>query len=189
MEAEKNVIMANPGPLGLLGFGLTTVLLNIHNAGIYPLTAMILSMGIAYGGFAQILAGIMEFKNGNTFGTVAFTSYGLFWLSLVLILVLPGLGSSIFPPADSASLAAYFGMWGIFTFAMFFATLKLNRGLQVIFISLAALFFLLMTGELTGSKLIVTIAGYEGIFCGLSAVYVALAEVINEVYSRSVLPV
>ena len=188
MEAESS-IMANAGPLGLLGFGFTTVLLNIHNAGIYPMTAMILAMGIAYGGFAQILAGIMEFKNGNTFGTVAFTSYGLFWWSLVLILVLPGLGASVFPAADSASLAAYFGMWGIFTFVMFFATLKISRGLQVVFISLAALFFLLMTGEITGSALIGTITGYEGIFCGFSAIYVALAEVINEVYSRSVLPV
>jgi hypothetical protein len=81
--------LANPAPLGLLGFGMTTVLLNLHNAGFFPLDTMILAMGLAYGGLAQVIAGVMEFKNGNTFGTVAFTSYGLFWWSLVLLLVLP----------------------------------------------------------------------------------------------------
>src|SRR5512136_2157243 len=107
MEAE-NSIMANAGPLGLLGFGFTTVLLNIHNAGIYPMTAMILAMGIAYGGFAQILAGIMEFKNGNTFGTVAFTSYGLFWWSLVALILLPKISfiTGLNAPTN-ASMAAY----------------------------------------------------------------------------------
>src|SRR5512136_1515995 len=83
---------ANPAPLGLLGFGLTTVLLNIHNAGYYELNSMILAMGIFYGGLAQIIAGIMEWKKNNTFGTTAFTSYGLFWLTLVGLLFLPKLG-------------------------------------------------------------------------------------------------
>src|SRR4030066_1282181 len=81
--------LANPAPLGLLGFGLTTVLLNLHNAGFFPLDSMILAMGIAYGGLAQIIVGIMEFRKGNTFGTAAFTSYGLFWWSLVILLVMP----------------------------------------------------------------------------------------------------
>jgi succinate-acetate transporter protein len=81
--------LANPAPLGLLGFGLTTVLLNLHNAGLFPLDTMILAMGLAYGGLAQVIVGVMEYKKGNTFGTVAFTSYGLFWWSLVLLLVLP----------------------------------------------------------------------------------------------------
>ena len=76
---------ANPAPLGLLGFGMTTVLLNIHNAGYYELNTMILSMGIFYGGIAQIFAGLMEWKKNNTFGTTAFTSYGLFWLTLAEI--------------------------------------------------------------------------------------------------------
>ncbi|HSO25557.1 MAG TPA: acetate uptake transporter, partial [Methanobacteriaceae archaeon] len=92
-ENEKTVTIkdttAIPGPLGLLGFGLTTVLLNIHNAGFIPISSMILAMGFAYGGIAQIMASAMEFKKGNTFGTVAFGSYGLFWWSLVLILILP----------------------------------------------------------------------------------------------------
>jgi succinate-acetate transporter protein len=83
--AEKS-ILANPAPLGLMGFGMTTVLLNLHNAGVFGLGTMILAMGIFYGGFAQIIAGILEFRKGNTFGVTAFTSYGLFWISLVFVL-------------------------------------------------------------------------------------------------------
>ena len=82
-------IAANPAPLGLIAFGLTTVLLNFHNAGFYPLNSMILAMGLAYGGTAQIIASAMEYKNGNTFATVAFGSYGLFWYSFVILLILP----------------------------------------------------------------------------------------------------
>jgi uncharacterized protein len=75
--------LANPGPLGLLGFGMTTILLNIHNAGFFPVSAMMLSMGIFVGGIAQVIAGILEFKKGNTFGMTAFISYGMFWITLV----------------------------------------------------------------------------------------------------------
>ncbi len=178
---------ANPAPLGLIAFGLTTVLLNFHNAGFYELNSMILAMGIAYGGTAQIIAGAMEYRNGNTFATVAFSSYGLFWYSLVILLLLPKL--NLATPADAASLAAYFFMWGLFTLVMFLGTLKISRGLQVIFLSLAVLFFLLTAGELTGNPTITLIAGYEGIFTGLSAVYVGLGEVLNEIYGRKVVPV
>ena len=188
--------LANPAPLGLLGFGLTTVLLNLHNAGFFPLDTMILAMGLAYGGLAQVIVGIMEYKKGNTFGTVAFTSYGLFWWSLVLLLVLPK--ASIFTglnaPTETA-MAAYFFMWGLFTFVMFFGTLKTNRALQFVFMSLAILFFLLTARDLTGNATIIgdltigTIAGYEGIICGLSAVYLAFAEVLNEAHQRTVLPI
>lgn len=178
---------ANPAPLGLLGFGLTTVLLNIHNAGFYEINSMIIAMGITYGGIAQIIAAAMEYKKGNTFATTAFGSYGLFWWSFALLLILPVLGLAAKP--DPISLAAYLFMWGIFTLVMFIATLKLTRGLQVIFLSLAILFFLLALGDITGNKMITMIAGYEGIFTGASAIYVGLAEVINEVYDRKVLPV
>jgi uncharacterized protein len=178
---------ANPAPLGLIAFGLTTVLLNFHNAGFYGLSSMILAMGIAYGGIAQIMASAMEYRNGNTFATVAFGSYGLFWWSLVILLILPKM--NLATAADSTSLAAYFFMWGLFTLVMFFATLKISRGLQVIFFTLFILFFLLTAGELTGNPTITLIAGYEGILTGLSAVYVGLAEVLNETYGRKVLPV
>jgi len=180
-------LTANPAPLGLLGFGLTTVLLNIHNAGLYPMNSMILAMGLAYGGIAQILACWMEYTKGNTFGMVAFGSYGLFWWSFVLLLILPKIGVATAP--DPLSLAAYLFMWGIFTFIMFFATLKQNRGLQIVFMSLAVLFFLLTAGELTGNSFITLIAGIEGIFTGLSAIYVGLAIVINETYKKDIIPV
>jgi len=192
VEETMNRVMlkdltANPAPLGLLGFGITTVLLNISNAGVFPLNSMILAMALSYGGIAQLMASWMEYKKGNTFGMVAFGSYGLFWLSFVLLLILPKMGLATAP--NAVSLASYFVMWGLFTLVMFFASLKLSRGLQVVFISLAVLFFLLTAGELTGNSTITLIAGYEGIFTGLSAVYVGLATVINETYNRDVLPV
>jgi hypothetical protein len=172
--------------LGLLGFGLTTVLLNIHNAGFYELNTMILAMGIFYGGIAQIIAGMMEWKKNNTFGTTAFTSYGLFWLSLVALILLPslGLGTATSKPA----MAAYFFMWGLFTFVMFLGTLRLNRALQFVFLSLTILFLLLTARDFFGSAAIGTLAGYEGIICGLSAVYTGLAQVLNEVYKKVVAP-
>jgi len=188
--------LANPAPLGLLGFGLTTVLLNLHNAGFFPLDAMILAMGLAYGGLAQVIVGIMEYKKGNTFGTTAFTSYGLFWWSLVILIVLPKttIFSGINVPTETA-MAAYFFMWGLFTFAMFFGTLKANRLLQFVFLSLSILFFLLTARDLTGNAALLgnfkigNLAGYEGVICGLSAVYLAIAEILNEVHNRTVLPI
>ncbi len=187
--------LANPAPLGLLGFGMTTVLLNLHNAGFYPLNSMILAMGLTYGGLAQVIAGIMEYKKGNTFGMVAFSSYGLFWWSLVLLLVLPKLEiwdvstTSPLQATSSTAMAAYFLMWGLFTFSMFFGTLRANRALQFIFLSLAILFFLLAARDLTGSTDLGIVAGCEGIICGFSAVYTGLAEVLNEAYGKTILPV
>jgi succinate-acetate transporter protein len=177
---------ANPAPLGLLGFGMTTVLLNIHNAGYYELNTMILSMGIFYGGIAQIFAGLMEWKKNNTFGTTAFTSYGLFWLTLVGLIFLPMLGLG--EATSKSAMVAYFLMWGLFTFVMFLGTLRLNRALQFVFLSLTILFFLLAIRDYTGSAAIGTLAGYEGIICGFSAIYTGLAQVINEVYKKVIAP-
>ncbi len=171
---------ANPSPLGLMGFGMTTILLNIHNAGILGLSAMILAMGIAYGGLAQVIAGIMEFKKNNTFGATAFTRYGLFWISLAFIWWNPfGVAD-----ADAMSMGFYLLMWGIFTLFMFVATLKLNNQLKAIFGTLTILFFLLALGDFTGSETIATIAGWEGIVCGATAVYSAMHQVITEVYCK-----
>lgn len=177
---------ANPAPLGLLGFGMTTVLLNLHNAGFFGLDTMILGMGIFYGGIAQIIAGIMEWKKKNTFGTTAFTSYGLFWLTLVALLVMPKMGWG--EGATKGAMAAYLFMWGLFTCCMFIGTLKLNRALQFVFATLTILFWLLALGDATGNASITHLAGYEGIICGLSAFYTAIAQVLNEVYGKTVLP-
>jgi hypothetical protein len=158
-------------------------------------------MALAYGGLAQVIAGIMEYKKGNTFGTVAFTSYGLFWWSYAFLNLLPqsylfwGYGLP-----SSESLAAYFFMWGLFTLMMFFGTLKKNRAIQFVFMSLAILFFLLaaksallaytsMTATDETIQLFTRVIGIEGIICGLSAFYLALAEVLNEEHGKTVLPI
>lgn len=176
---------ANPAPLGLLAFGMTTVLLNLHNAGFYPMTSMILSMGIFYGGIAQVIVGYMEWKKGNTFGTVAFSSYGLFWLTLVGLIALPKMG---FEPENATSMAAYLFMWGLFTLFLFIGTLKISKALQVVFASLVVLFWLLALDKITGSEAVAHLAGFEGIFCGASAIYAGVAQILNEVYGRVVLP-
>lgn len=178
---------ANPAPLGLMGFGMTTVLLNIHNAGFFPISSMILAMGVFYGGLIQILAGLLEYKRGNTFATTAFTSYGAFWLTLVGLLLAPKFGWAEATPA--AFMGWYLFMWGFFTLCMFFGTWRANRALQVVFLSLTVLFFLLALRDWTGSEAIGQIAGLEGIGCGASAIYLAMAEVLNEKFERSVLPV
>ena len=176
----------NPAPLGLMGFGMTTVLLNLHNAGFFGMSSMILAMGIFYGGLAQVTAGIMEWKKGNIFATTAFCSYGFFWLTLVWLIVAPKVGWA--EATAKEGMAAYLFMWGLFTFVMFIGTLKLNRALQVVFLSLTVLFVMLGIKDLNGSAELGTAAGYEGIFCGFSAIYAGLAQVLNECYGKVVLP-
>jgi len=177
---------ANPAPLGLMAFGMTTVLLNLHNAGLFALGTMILAMGIFYGGIAQVIAGIMEWKKNNTFGTVAFLSYGLFWLSLAGLLVMAKKGWG--EANDNVSMAAYLLIWGLFTLIMFIGSLRINRALQVVFATLVVLYVLLAVRDITGNPVIGLIAGYEGIICGLSAIYAALAQIWNEVYGRTIVP-
>jgi len=177
----------NPAPLGLMGFGMTTVLLNLHNAGFYELNTMILAMGISYGGIAQVVAGIMEWRKGNTFATTAFLSYGLFWFSLVMLIVMAKLGWAA--PSNDTAMAAYLAMWGLFTAVMFIGTLRLHIAGQIVFGSLTILFFLLAIGEFTGPGAgFKRFTGYVGIFCGFSAIYAGLAQVLNEIFGRTVLP-
>ena len=177
---------ANPAPLGLLGFGMTTVLLNLHNAGFFPLDAMVMGMGIFYGGLGQIIVGLMEWKKNNTFGATAFTSYGLFWLTLVALILLPRTG--LIPPSSGVAMGSYLTMWGLFTSVLFLASFQLNRALQIVFGSLMLLFFLLAAADFSGDEHVRIIAGYEGIFCGLSAIYTGLAQVMNEVFKRTIAP-
>jgi uncharacterized protein len=177
---------ANPAPLGLMGFGMTTILLNLHNAGFFGLDSAILAMGLFYGGITQLIVGIMEWKKGNTFGTVAFTSYGAFWITLVALVAIPKMGWSEGP--SPASMASYLFVWGIFSLLLFIGTLRLNRALQFVFGTLVILFFLLAAGKATGNASILRIAGYEGIVCGASAMYAAIAQVFNEMHGKVVLP-
>jgi uncharacterized protein len=177
---------ANPAPLGLTGFGLTTVLLNLHNAGLYPNNSMILGMGLFVGGLAQVIAGVLESKKNNTFGMTAFVAYGSFWLSLVAIWALPRL--ELADKADPVAMGCYLTLWGLFTLGMFMGTFRLSRALQVVFGTLVVLFWLLALGDFTGNAAITRAAGFEGIICGLAAFYAAIAQVLNEIYGRVVLP-
>ncbi len=183
---KEELSFANPAPLGLLGFGMTTVLLNLHNAGIIELSVVIVAMGCTIGGLSQVLVGLMEFKTGNTFGTTAFTSYGFFWLTLVLIWWNPF--ADKIAAADAKTMGYFLLLWGIYTVFMFIGTLKHNRCLQFVFGSLVILFFLLAIADFTGNKTLTVVAGYEGIVCGLSAIYCSVAQVINGEYKRTILP-
>lgn len=193
--------LANPAPLGLMGFGMTTVLLNIHNAGFFPdIGPMIMAMGLFYGGAAQVIAGILEYKKNNTFGMTAFVSYGFFWMTLVGLLLLPKIFPSI-DPTPTNFFGCYLAIWGIFTGFMFVGSLKGPKMLQIVFSSLTLLFLLLALTKWLGNPVLFTIgagektitlgmlAGLEGIFCGGSAIYLAMAEVINEKFERTVLPI
>jgi succinate-acetate transporter protein len=177
---------SNPAPLGLFGFGMTTVLLNLANAGLFSLSTMVLATGIFYGGIAQIIAGVMEWKKNNMFGAVAFTSFGAFWLTLVGLIVMPGMGWG--SAADKGGMVAYFIVWGLFTLFMFVATLRINKALQVVFATLVVLFALLALHEATGNATLGKITGWEGILCGASAIYAAVAQVWNEYYGKVMLP-
>jgi uncharacterized protein len=177
---------ANPAPLGLFGFGMTTVLLNIHNAGFYEMNSMILAMGIFYGGLAQVVAGVLESKKNNTFGMTAFVSYGFFWLTLVALILMSKWGW--IAATSKSSLATYLLLWGIFTLLLFIGTLRLTRALQFVFATLTILFFLLAIGNYTENEGIIKFAGWEGIICGSSAIYTGIANLLNEVYGRKVLP-
>lgn len=179
-------VTANPGPLGLTGFGLSTVLLNLHNAGLFELDTMILAMGLIMGGVIQIMVGIMEWKKNNLFGTMAFSSYGAFWISLVILLILPKMGLGTAPSATA--MGYYLSVWGIFSFGLFIATMKLNRSLVILFGSVVLLFALLAIANFTGSHLIHTLAGIEGVFCGGFAMYIAMAELYMVTHKKAVLP-
>src|SRR5665811_639713 len=189
MEPSTIVIKdtnANPAPLGLLAFGMTTVLLNLHNAGMYEMNSMILAMGIFYGGIAQVIAGIVEGKKNNTFGLTAFISYGFFWLTLVGLIVMPKIGW--IAAASEEAMVAYLVIWGVFTGCLFFGTLRISKALQFVFATLTILFFLLALGDYTGNPSLKTFTGYEGIVCGASAIYAGAGVLLNEMYGKNVLP-
>ncbi len=181
--------LGNPAPLGLMGFGMTTILLCMKLAGLIPAESlgMVVAMGIFYGGIAQVIAGWLEYHKGNSFAGLAFTSFGLFWILFIAIQLLPRLGLTA--AVDGHSMGALVGVWGLFVTYMFIATLKKPKIFQVIFGSAAVLFFLVAAADYTGDATIRLIGGYEGIFCGFTAFYLAMAEILNEAYGKKVLPI
>jgi len=169
-------LISNPGPLGLLGFGMTTVLLNLHNAGIIEMSVMILAMGFAMGGLAQIIAGILEYKAGNTFTATAFTAYGHFWWSLVLIILLPKYTGF---EVSGTGMGFYLILWCIFTAFMFIRALRQNVVSSLLFGTLTILFLLLALHNFSGAAVIGIIAGFEGIICGSIALYMSFREIVE----------
>lgn len=178
---------ANPAPLGLCAFGMTTIVLSLHNAGITALSSPILAMALFYGGIAQILAGILEWKKNNTFGLLTFGSFGFFWLSFATILLLPVLGLSEKPGA--MDMAAFLAVWGIFALGLFICTLKMHKILAVTLFFVVLLVVLLVAATLTGMQTIHTLGGLAGMVAGALAIYIGLGQVINEVYGEKIFPV
>jgi uncharacterized protein len=186
MATEK---LANPAPLGLIGFGLTTVLLSLINAGVLPKTGenVVIPLAMAYGGTIQILAGLLEFKTGNTFGTTAFLSYGAFWWWFALLLMLGGNHVLALDGAGSTIGVALL-LWGVFTMYMWVATFRLNRALWSIFFTLWIAFYLLGFGALMGMPGLTLAGGWVGLVCGSLAMYASFALVTNATFGRDVLP-
>jgi len=183
---------ANPGPLGLAGFGLTTVVLSAINAGLLPHEAVpiVVPLAFAYGGVAQLIAGVLEFKVGNTFGMVAFTSYGLFWWWFALLQWTIGAGWLKAPPPAAGGTVLL--MWGIFTLLLWIVSFRLSKAVWSIFLLLWITFFLLAWGDFgysIGSLTCGQIGGYFGLATGIDALLVAFIEVLNATANRTVVPV
>ncbi len=178
---------ANPAPLGLCAFGMTTMALSLHNVGIIALGSPILAMAILYGGIAQIIAGILEWKKNNTFGFVTFVSFGFFWVSFAAIAMLPALGLAQAPGTVEA--AAFLSVWGLFAVGLFICTFKMHRILQVTFLAVVLLVALLVAADLSGNAFILTLGGLMGLLAGGLALYIGLGQIINEVYGNRIVPV
>jgi succinate-acetate transporter protein len=177
--------LANPAPLGLIAFATTTWLLSMVNAGLFSGASLsiVLAMALAFGGGAQVLAGVLAYARGNTFATVAFVSYGSFWLSFVAYAHEFGGGA---PPAF---VGWYLLVWGVFTLYMWVASFRHSTALQLVFLTLWITFFLLAAGQFLGSSVLHKAGGYLGLLCAAFAAYLSAAEVINGDYGRTVLPI
>ena len=190
MSSDSQSALANPAPLGLIGFGLTTVILSLINANLLPAAGVnvVIPLAITFGGLIQIIAGILEFKTGNTFGMVAFLSYGAFWWWFSLMLIL---GNTHVISLDGAgsTIAVTLIAWGIFTMYMWIGTFKLNRALWLVFLTLWITFYLLGLGDLLHKDAIKHAGGWVGLICGLLAVYTSFALVTNATLGRDVLPI
>lgn len=189
-EKPQFVLLAdtttNPAPLGLTGFGLTTILLNLHNIGLFPLDTMIMAMGLFVGGIAQIIAGKFEWKKNNMFGMLAFSMYGFFWISLIVLMVLPKLGTGEAPSATA--MGWFLTVWGVFTLGLVIASFALSKIMRVLFITVLILFFLLAAADFTGNSTLKLLGGVDGIICGSLALFIALATVINETFKKTIIP-
>jgi uncharacterized protein len=189
MAEEAKPTFANPAPLGLVGFGLTTVMLSLVNAGVLPHGGeqAVLPLALAYGGLIQIIAGLLEFRTGNTFGTTAFLSYGAFWWWFALLIMLGHDGVLDLSQAGS-TIAVTLLVWGVFTLYMWVGTFKLSKALWWVFLTLWVTFFLLGLGALLGMHTLSVLGGWLGLICGLLAMYTSFGLVTNATFGRAVIP-
>lgn len=179
--------LSNPTPLGFLGMGMAVVLAGFHFAGVVELSAMILAMALFFGGIAEILAGIMEYRRDNTFKATMFLSYGLFWFSFVYMVL--SKDNAIFGNSPSSNATSvYMLVWAIFTFFMWLATFGKNKIMQIVFMMLFAMFVLQTLGSVSANESLIKISGWAGVISGFSAIYLALASVLNEARERTILP-
>jgi succinate-acetate transporter protein len=188
--SEGAKVIADPAPLGLAGFGLTTFLLSLVNAGVIPggdaSANMVLGLALAYGGLAQLLAGMWEFRKGNTFGATAFASYGAFWISFWALITFY---APKIPAADAGkAIGWYLIAWGIFTTLMWFATFRTTMALVVLFALLAATYYFLGAGAMGGAATVTKIGGWLGVITAIVAWYTAAAGVLKFTFAREVLP-
>jgi len=190
VEARSGgITIADPGPLGLAAFAMTTFVLSMFNADLVSRSgeAVVLGLALAYGGIAQVLAGMWEFRTGNTFGAVAFTSYGAFWISFWAFVQF--YASSV-PAADAGhAVGLYLIAWGIFTAYMFIASLRTTGAIALVFILLVVTYFLLGIGNANGSDSLVKAGGWVGLATAVAAWYASFAAVTNATFGRLVLPV
>ena len=180
---------ANPAPLGLAAFALTTFVLSMFNAGLVSDKGepVVLGLALAYGGIAQLLAGMWEFRTGNTFGATAFSSYGAFWISFWVLL---HFYAKEIPAADLGhAVGLYLIAWGIFTSYMFIASLRTTGAVALVFILLAITYIVLGIGNAGGTSGIVKLGGWIGLATALAAWYASFAEVTNATFGRIVFPV
>jgi succinate-acetate transporter protein len=187
--AVSTPAIANPGPLGLAAFATTTFILSMFNAGLVSAAGepIVFGMALAYGGLAQMLAGMWEFRTGNTFGATAFTSYGAFWLSFWAFVEF---FEKQVPKADAGhAVGLYLIAWGIFTAYMFIASLRTTAAVALVFVLLAVTFFVLGIGNAGAHTDIIKLGGYIGLVTAVVAWYASFAEVTNATFGRTVLPV
>jgi uncharacterized protein len=188
-EQTPAITIADPGPLGLAAFALTTFVLSMFNADLVGKGGepIVFGLALAYGGLAQLLAGMWEFRTGNTFGAVAFSSYGAFWLSFWAFVQF---FEKDVPPADAGHAVGLFLIaWGIFTTYMFVASLRTTAAISLVFLLLAATFFFLGVGNANASANTIKVGGWLGLFTAAAAWYASFAAVTNSTFRRTVLPV
>lgn len=179
-------LLADPIPLGLLGYGMTTVLLSLANVNLFPVDGMLLSMAVFFGGIAQVIVAIMLFLKGNGFGVVAFAGYGFLWLSFASLNIGAGVG---WWDVSGGALGAYLLVWAVFTLGLVIASVAAPLVLTVILILTVILLGSLGLGTLWESDGLNLFGGYEGILTGALAIYLAFAFLINETFGKEVLPV